>query len=294
MSRSRNWAFTLNNYTPADLARLADIPDWVSYVIFGKEVSPTTGTPHLQGFVQFAGRERLTKVKSFVGEAHCTVARRVVAAIAYCRKDGDVTEHGEFDGRSGQGNRADLEDFKVACREGISLEDIRESYSEVYAKFPRFCLEYYQDHLPKKVPPEHPLRPWQVSLRDRLVEPADARKVVFLVDELGNQGKTWFAHWFAHHHPDAQVLLPGKKADMSYALRSDISVLFVDAPRSKQGEYLQYDFLEDVKNGYVFSSKYESRVKTLGPVHVVVSMNEEPDRTKLSADRYDVIHLLAL
>ena len=75
---------------------------------------------------------------------------------------------------------------------------------------------------------------------------------------------------------------------MSFALRVDIRVLFIDAPRAKQGEYLQYDFLEEVKNGLVFSSKYESRMKILDKCHVVVLLNEDPDATKLSVDRYDV------
>ena len=41
-----------------------------------------------------------------------------------------------------------------------------------------------------------------------------------------------------------------------------------------------------MKNGYVFCSKYESRVKQLSPCHVVVFMNEDPDMNKLSKDRY--------
>ena len=65
-------------------------------------------------------------------------------------------------------------------------------------------------------------------------------------------------------------------------------VLF-DCPRSKQGEYIQYDFLEEVKNGYVFSGKYEPRIKRFKVPHVVVAMNEYPDMEKLSADRYNII-----
>jgi len=63
----------------------------------------------------------------------------------------------------------------------------------------------------------------------------------------------------------------------------------MDAPRSKQGEYIQYDFLEEVKNGRVFCPKYESRMKRLGKCHVVVMMNEHPDLTKLSDDRYSIV-----
>ena len=67
---------------------------------------------------------------------------------------------------------------------------------------------------------------------------------------------------------------------MTYFLDTSIRVLFIDAPRSKQ-EHLQYDFLEEVKNGYIFSSKYKSRIKRLQNVHLVVLMNEAPDMTKL-------------
>ncbi len=54
---------------------------------------------------------------------------------------------------------------------------------------------------------------------------------------------------------------------------------------------MNYDFLESVKDGMVFSTKYESVVKTLGKVHVVVLMNEMPDMSKLSDDRYQIINV---
>lgn len=78
---------------------------------------------------------------------------------------------------------------------------------------------------------------------------------------------------------------------MAYALDLSTTVLFVDAPRSKQGEYIQYDFLEEAKNGYVFSPKYESRMKILPKMHVCVFMNERPDMHKLSQDRYHIIEI---
>lgn len=85
-----------------------------------------------------------------------------------------------------------------------------------------------------------------------------------------------------------QVMCPGKRADMSFILRTDIRVLILDVPRNNQGENFQYDFLEDVKNGYIFSPKYESSIKTLANVHLVVLMNEPPDLTKLSSDRFKI------
>jgi len=79
---------------------------------------------------------------------------------------------------------------------------------------------------------------------------------------------------------------------MAYTIREDCKTFFFDCPRSKQGEFIQYDFLEEVKNGYLFSPKYESRVKRLATTpHVIVFMNEHPDMAKLSEDRYSITTL---
>lgn len=296
---SKSWCFTLNNYTNDDLDRIDALvttsPNDFSYVIYGKEIS-STGTPHLQGFVSLKKRTRLVRVKELIGgNPHVEVARKVPAAIQYCKKDGDWKEFGALKANK-QGGRSDLEDFKTAVKSGmLSLADIRENHSEVYAKYQRFCVEYIQDHYPKVTVPHFELRPWQRDLKSRLSQPPDRRSIIFVVDEQGNSGKSWFAHHYAQEVGDSvQVLLPGRKVDMAYALKPGLRVLFLDAPRSKQGEFIQYDFLEDLKNGYVFSTKYESRIKTYDPLHVVVNMNESPDHTKLSEDRFVVINIRQL
>lgn len=294
---SKNWCFTLNNYSDEDVERLnnlVDTEDRVEYLIYGKELA-ASGTPHLQGFVVFGQRTRLVMVKAIIGSnPHVEVARNVNASVEYCKKDGEWVEFGSRSSK--QGTRSDLEEFKTAVKGGmLSLSEIREHHSDVYAKYHRFCLEYIDDNYPKNVIPDHELRPWQVSLKTLLEQPADRRKIIFVVDEVGNSGKSWFAHYYTRLIGDeGQVMLPGKKADMAYALKPGLKVLFLDAPRSKQGEFIQYDFLEDLKNGYVFSTKYESRIKSYEPMHVVVNMNESPDRTKLSEDRYKVINIRQL
>jgi len=288
--RAKNWAFTLNNYGPEDEQRLQSLGGEVVYLIAGREVGDS-GTPHLQGYVSFRARKRFAQAKALIGgNPHIEVARNPNAAIEYCKKDGDFFEVGAVP--EGAGSRNDLDAFKEDVKAGNhDLASIREIHTEVYAKYPRFCIEYVADNLPKRQIEMHALRPWQAQLNTQLNLPADDRTVRFVVDITGNNGKTWFAHYYAQLHDDVQVIQPGRKVDMAYALLQTIRVLFVDAPRSKQGEYLQYDLLEQVKDGHVFSSKYESRMKTFGKVHVVVLMNEEPDMTKLSADRYEIIRL---
>lgn len=289
-SQAKHWCFTLNNYTDADIDRIKALGNEVDYLIAGKEVGES-GTPHLQGYVSFRGRKRLTQVKAALGSnPHVSVCRNIDASVEYCKKDGDFFEVGTPS--AGPGGRTDLDAFKDDVKSGnLDFASIREIHSEVYAKYTRFCIEFVQDHLPKKVVPAHDLRPWQQTLVEQLEGEPDDRTITFIVDKNGNEGKTWFSHWYQQTHDNVQVLLPGKKMDMAYALDPTCSVFFVDAPRSKQGEYLQYDFLEEVKNGYIFSGKYESRVKTLAKCHLVVMMNELPDLLKLSHDRYNLVEL---
>ena len=292
MSRGKNWCFTLNNYNTDDYDRLTQLVDndECVYIIFGKEVGDS-GTPHLQGFIAFSKRVYMTDVKKRISRtAHFELARQVPESIEYCKKDGDVFEAGVMP--AGQGKRTDIDDFKIDVKGGLlNFKDIREKHSQVYAKYKSFVMEYVTDNAPQRAIPTYPLHEWQQELLEKLNASPDDRTIHFVVDQTGNNGKTWFAHWYASKNTNCQVLCPGKRADMAYMLRTDIRVLILDAPRSKQGEFIQYDFLEDVKNGYVFSPKYESSVKTLDNIHLVVLMNEPPDLTKLSFDRFDITYL---
>lgn len=284
--RAKNWCFTMNNYTPEDVDRLSMPLEGVEYLIFGKEVGGS-GTPHLQGTVCFQSRKRLQQVISIIGQAHCTVTRFLFQSIEYCRKDGDFTEVGATP--CGKGERSDLEEFKLSVKEGVtSLSELRELHSSVCASYPRFVKEYLEDNKPKITVDCFPLRDWQQTLHASLILPPDKREIKFIVDLRGNQGKSWFARYYQDLHDGTQIIVPGKKADMAYLVNADCKVFFLDCPRSKQGDFIQYDFLEELKNGYIFSPKYESAIKKLNTPHVVVLMNEYPCMDKLSADRYNI------
>lgn len=293
---AKNWCFTKNNYTVEDETTLRALSDTtIKYLVVGKEIGEQ-GTPHLQGFLQLNDRKRRSQVKNILGECHLTVARFTQNSITYCKKDGDFFEVGVFVEKSNKGKRNDLADFmetvKAGERDPVAL---RESHPEIAARYPRFFSSYIQDNAPAfKIEGEIVLRPWQAALKTILDGPVDQRTINFYVDETGNMGKSWFSHYYCLHADDkanCQVLLPGKKQDMAYALINEPRVIFLDCPRSKQGDFIQYDFIEDVKNGYVFSTKYESRAKRFPPPHIVILMNEEPDMTKFSQDRYNITRL---
>lgn len=296
-TRGRHWCFTLNNYTEDDIQRLSNLGTDIDYIIFAKEVGSVDGTPHLQGFVTFPRKLRFSSVRVLLSQrAHIELAKNVPASIQYCRKAetaaSDIFEFGEAPVKK-QGERVDINKFKEAVKGGLRKpSEIREAFSEVYAKYPRFCKEYVMDQFKIEIE-YHPLRIWQAELNHMLLLEPDRRKVIFVVDFVGDTGKSWFCDYYCSIHDNAQILMPAKLADMIYVLEQHIRVLFLDCPRSLSAEVMEYvyGFIENVKNGRILNTKYESCMKRLNKLHVVVLMNETPNMSKLSQDRYHLINL---
>jgi hypothetical protein len=70
--RSRGWCFTWNNY-PAEYRSQLDSLD-CRYVCAGEEVAPSTGTPHLQGYVYFRNAKRLSTLRRELPACHLAIA----------------------------------------------------------------------------------------------------------------------------------------------------------------------------------------------------------------------------
>lgn len=294
----RHWCLTLNNYNDNDVTELRLFATKTKYLVFGKEVGDG-GTRHLQGFISFSSPRKIGGLlKLFGGRAHWEVARSPAAAAQYCKKDGDFEEFGTRpeESRKGQGKRSDIEEVRDRINAGErDPKRLRQEFPGVCAKYPRFVSQLLIDQISAPPVPCYPLRGWQQELFELLKTNPNDREIIFIVDFEGNGGKTWFIKYYRQLTEKSINILPGKKADMCYAfiqlVDSLTRVVFIDAPRSKQGEFIQYDFLEDLKNGSIFNTKYESQMINFPVPHVVVMMNEEPDMKKLSADRYNIIHI---
>lgn len=95
MSRSRQFCFTLNNYTEDVYASLLAVK--CNYICIGKEVAPETGTPHLQGYIAFKDAKTMASLKKINAQAHWTKCDGLPSQNrTYCIKEGVFEERGKL------------------------------------------------------------------------------------------------------------------------------------------------------------------------------------------------------
>lgn len=116
---AQSWCFTLNNYTEEEFAGLSF---WsCRYLIVGKEMGENK-TPHLQGYVEFYSKKRLSGCKALSYRAHWEKRNgRRDQARDYCKKSNDFVEFGTWAETLGQGYRSDLKDVVQASKENRSF-----------------------------------------------------------------------------------------------------------------------------------------------------------------------------
>lgn len=248
----RSYVFTINNYTDDDLKELERISK-VAKKLVAQVERGEEGTPHVQGVVQFKNPKTFATLKKQLPRAHIEKCKDLNAAIKYCCKE-DTRE-------------------RVLYRIGAPPE------IEVISK----------------------LRPWQAELLrllEKQREEKDDRTINWVYDEEGKRGKTAFSKWLMVKREKSALYVAGKAADVKYLIATlveddslgDRPFIIWDCPRSMEN-YFSYSGVEQVKNGLFFSGKYESRTVCINSPIVIVFANFPPDTSKLSADRWNVIHL---
>lgn len=299
MSRNRSWQFTFNNYKEENVNFLKALEGKVKYIIFGKELGDKKKTPHLQGYVVLRNAKTLTACKKFLGSK--TIHLEIVKGtpkqnIDYCSKE-DKSPY-SFGEVPKPGRRIDLEEIMNAAKEiqdydALLLEYANEDYAlsfqqmKVAEKYSQVFKEEMFKTILKKEFSDSKLRAWQKTALEQLEKQND-RQVLWIVDKDGNKGKTYLGKYLCSHNK-AFVVTNGGSAHIAYAYNYERYVVF-DFVRSKE-ETINYGVIEAFKDGRIFSSKYQSTVKHFPSCKVIIFSNFEPDESKLSEDRWDIIYL---
>jgi hypothetical protein len=122
MSRNKNFCFTINNYNEESIANLRQIRK--RYLIFSKEIAPTTGTPHLQGYIQMETQMTIRGLTRKIPKAAIFIAKGTVEENQiYIRKNNNEEVHEEGE-PTFQGNRTDLEEIRELVMKGTTMLDI--------------------------------------------------------------------------------------------------------------------------------------------------------------------------
>lgn len=139
-------------------------------------------------------------------------------------------------------------------------------------------------------------QPWMYEVLGEVDNEPDERKITWVWEPEGNRGKTIFSKWLYLNRPNVLVL-SGKAADMKHAIVQYIEknnihprTILVNVPRSKL-EFISYTGLEEVKDMFFFSGKYEGGMVCGPNPHIIVMANAEPDREKMSDDRWKIINI---
>ena len=171
---------------------------------------------------------------------------------------------------------------------------------ECLTKEHKYALELYEQQRLRLDFNEVVLRSWQKDAFDIFQKPPNDRTVVWIYDEYGNGGKSWFQNYIESYFGYNRVFRCDfriKHKDMCHILqkRSITTVdifLFNDSRSIKGDEPNIYRILEDIKDGAATTSKYDNKIiKFKTPNFVVVFSNSQPNKKQLSNDRWQIYAL---
>lgn len=299
MSRSKNYCFTINNYKPSDVTAVDTCS--CDYICWGYEQCPTTGTPHIQGYVSWSIQRTVGATsKALGGRAHVRAARGSAAEnrtyIFGPYEKGDKT-------KAENPTAVERGDISLAAAADDPLERVIEmskggaTWQTIVQTFPSLIISklngireiWRQHYVPRVVDSGDVLRPWQQQLLDYIERENTNRVVFWCFNRSGNVGKSFLRRRM--FKDGWQTLSPGSFNDLAYQWNCG-DVIF-DLPRDA-GNDIDYSFIEAIKDGMVVSNKYEggTKVHVEGSARVLVFANKGPKYGTLSKDRFRVIEIV--
>lgn len=254
--RTRRYSITYNNYDNKILTQILKYFELKKYkYIIGKEIAPTTGTKHLQIYLECKSQIWNTSLLKFTDKWHIEKAKgNRDSNLIYCSKDNNFETN-----------------FKspILFPKIINNKIIEDEYKNVNWK------------------------PWQMNVLDILKSKPNNRTIHVFVDPIGNVGKSYLCKYIAITFHDV-IICDGKKDNIFNQVKTTMDscivprIILLDVPRSNR-DFINYGVIEQLKNGLIYSGKYEGG-KCIFPIpHVLIFTNEIVDLNKMSRDRW-IIH----
>lgn len=258
-SRSRGWTWTFNNYTEEEYN---NIIEWSQchtekYVV-GKEVGKLNGTPHLQGYFYFKNAMRFDTLKKTFPKMRLANSKgSPMQNYKYCTKESkDIISKG-FD--------------KKKTQQDIIKEEMLEEYNDIKWK------------------------PWQQEILDIISLNGNDRKINWVYDIAGNNGKSFLRRYLCL--TNECVLADGKKENIFNQFKikcidedKRINIAIMDIPRCNE-KWTNYGVIESILDRHIYSGKYEGGEIWLPKMTVIVFANFRPNLEECTYDRWNIIEL---
>lgn len=270
--------------------------DCVKYAIGQLEEGGTTGALHIQGYVELRDSMRgagVQKKVPFLADAwlQARMGTRDEARAYASKPDTRVYGPAEFGNWDiGQGFRSDIDSLAEMVRSGASNREIATELPGTYLRYAR-GVEDLRNALEPEAEAEVGFepRPWQQDILDRLAEDPDDRHIIWVRDSAGGAGKSRLAKHLVLNY--GAIPLSGAIKDMAYLYNNQrIAIFDISRAQAEHSSHL-YSMAENLKNGYVTSTKYVPKMKRFNPPHVIFFSNSLPEEGKWSQDRIILVDL---
>ena len=256
ISPARHWCFTLNNPTKDERNVIKNLSSSiVPTIVFQDEHE---NTHHIQGYLMFAKKSRPFSIIP-IERIHWEKTRNIQQSKLYCTN---------IEKRCTKDNCSDKEVYLRGWRIPRELKLIEPTYT------------------------------WQQNILTMLKNKPDDRKIYWYWSMEGGVGKTQFSKYVVETYKPYAIVVGGKASDVRNAIvqyyntnKDYPDIVIVNIPRSFNSEYMSYEALENLKDMFFYSGKYEGGMIS-GPIpHVLVFANEPPNKEKMSKDRFNVTQL---
>lgn len=139
---------------------------------------------------------------------------------------------------------------------------------------------------------------WQTNIINLIKKEPDDRTIYWYWEPNGCAGKTALAKYICTKFN--AICVSGKSNDCKFAIVAYKKIkgiypdiIIYNVPRCNH-DYISYEGMESIKDGFFFSGKYESCQAIFNSPHILVFANDEPDYDKVSKDRWHVVELGAI
>ena len=162
------------------------------------------------------------------------------------------------------------------------------------------ALDIYIKQAPEVNQSNVELKPWQKDLLEYMNHPTQ-RQIIWIVGKSCGEGKSWFQKYVKSVYGTRKVVsginLRANTASICHVLSkqplstADIFLFNIGKAKTKT-DAVNYEVLEDLKDGDAFAAKYNSQqLKIRTPNVVMVFSNEGPDTNQLAIDRWKLLYI---